>query len=81
MFFSATATRMFTLLEKVVQEQREQRQLLQLLLVGGGMAGAEDSSLPEGVTFPLETEEEANNLDDVLANPEAFAAVVRLGSF
>ncbi|KAG1676296.1 hypothetical protein GQR58_014382 [Nymphon striatum] len=70
-----TATRMFILLEKVVQEQREQRKLLQLLLVGGGMAGAEDSSLPEGVTFPLETEEEANNLDDVLANPEAFAAV------
>ncbi|KAG1667763.1 hypothetical protein GQR58_018270 [Nymphon striatum] len=78
----ATATRMFTLLEKVVQEQREQRQLLQVLLVGGGMAGAEDSILPEGVTFPLETEEEANNLDDVLANPEAFAAVVKyLSSF
>ncbi|KAG1667762.1 hypothetical protein GQR58_018270 [Nymphon striatum] len=75
----ATATRMFTLLEKVVQEQREQRQLLQVLLVGGGMAGAEDSILPEGVTFPLETEEEANNLDDVLANPEAFAAVMLVG--
>ncbi|KAG1693759.1 hypothetical protein GQR58_006991 [Nymphon striatum] len=71
----ATATRMFTLLEQVVQEQREQRQLLQRLLDGGGMAGTEDSSLPEGVTFPLETEEEANNLDDVLANPIAFAAV------
>ena len=73
----ARDVRMFTLLEKILGEQRDQRRILNLIrekledVTEEGTGG-----VPEGVDFPLKSMEDLTKLEELLNDKSTFTSVV-----
>ncbi len=66
------------MLEKIIAEQKDQRRMLNLIVNKLENVSSEDTTggLPEGLSFPVTTQQELENLEEVLQDMTTFSAVV-----
>jgi len=68
--------RIFTLLESMQEDMRENKRLLRLLLAKSSAQEQTAPALPEGIVLPVRSEEELIELDDRLASSQSVSSMV-----
>ena len=76
---SVRDARLFTILEKMQEQMKEHTRMLQLLVSRYGQLQEQaPNQLPEGISFPLKTEEDIDVFEDTVLNQQSASSVVSI---